>query len=428
MTEAMQNTLTPTLGEATEIGRGGMRTNRPLRIAFCISRTFERFQGTYGRYAGQARLLRDLGHEVTVFGVNREMKQPENEIHFGVGVHRVPVRSKGWGGPRNFFNFRKMHAALMERLRSGYSVPGTHPIGAHFDAVKIIGQDLSPMIPMIQKELKIPVIFDAHEPLIYGFWTGPRRALLPVIYGIEKRNAAKADAVHITGNFQKRRYEACGCRNVAIVGNQPLWDERIEVFPEGKFDDAKRGGPVIFGRLGTVYKGTGLHELLEAFAVVYRKYPERARLRLAGKVAEYYEEEFARTVAPYKEGLILSGAYATTDMPRLYGEIHVSVLPYLMDANFTHINPSKFYDSIGNATAVAMTPIGDMGEILARVKCGRTIDPERIESITEAMEFYLEHPESLEREARAGFAASLGEFSWRENQRVLEEGFQKVVG
>lgn len=372
-------------------------------------------------------MLRDLGHDVTVFGVNREMNQPQDEIHFGVGVHRVAVRSKGWGGPRNFFSFRRMHAALMQRLVEGYCVPGTVAIRPMFDAVKIIGQDLSPMIPMIRRRMRVPVVFDAHEPLIYGFWTGPRRALLPLIYAIEKRNASKADAVHITGTFQKRRYEAAGCRNVSIVGNQPLWDERIETFPEGKFDDPIRGGPVVFGRLGTVYKGTGLHELLEAFGAVYRKWPDRARLRLAGKVAEYYEEEFARTIAPYQDGIILSGAYATTDMPRLYREIHVSVLPYLMDANFTHINPSKFYDSIGNATPVAMTPIGDMGAIIQRVKCGRTIDPQRIDTIVAAMDHYLEHPEAMEIEARAGFEASLHEFSWRENQRVLEETFQQLV-
>lgn len=92
----------PAVGDAPQPGLGGLSTPRPLRIAFCISRTFERFQGTYGRYCGQARLLRDLGHDVTVFAVNREMKLPEDEIHFGVRVHRVPVRSQSWGGPKNF--------------------------------------------------------------------------------------------------------------------------------------------------------------------------------------------------------------------------------------------------------------------------------------------------------------------------------------
>src|SRR5690606_35225683 len=96
-------------------------------------------------------------------------------------------------------------------------------------------------------------------------------------------------------------------------------------------------------------------------------------------------------------------------------------------ANFTHINPSKFYDSIGNATAVAMTPIGDMGEIIPRVRCGRTFDPERIDTIVEAMAFYLENPAEAEADARRGFEASLGEFHWKANQRQLEETFQKVV-
>ena len=407
----------PTIGVAEPPGRGGMTTARPLRIAFCISRTFERFQGTYGRYCGQARLLRDLGHDVHVFGVNREMKLPAEEVHFGVPVRRVPVRSQGWGGPRNALNFRRMHKALFGLVKEG-----------RFDAVKIIGQDLSPMIPMIQRRLRLPVVFDAHEPMIYGFWTGPRRMLLPVIYGLEKRYSRMADAVQITSQWQKRKYENWGCRDVTIVGNQPLWDERIEVWPEGKFDEVKRGGPVVFGRLGTVYKGTGLHELLEAFARVYAKHPDRARLRLAGKVAEYYEEEFQRTIESYRNGLFLSGAYQTTDMPALYGQMHVSVLPYLMDANFSYINPSKFYDSIANACVVVLTPIGDMGEILARVKCGRTIDPERIETIVEAMTHYLEHPADIEKEARVGFEASLGEFSWKANQRQLEVTFQKVVG
>jgi len=407
----------PRIGEAPAPGRGGLISPRPLRIAYCISRTFERFQGTYGRYCGQARLLRDAGHDVTVFAVNREVNLPADEIHYGVRVHRVPVQSKSWGGPKNVLNFKRMHRAIFDCLASG-----------RFDAVKIIGQDFSPLIPRVRRRLKTPVIFDAHEPRIYGFWTGPRRALLPIIYGLEKRYSRMADAVHITGNWQKNRYESWGCRDVSIVGNQPLWDERIEEWPEGKYDGVKNGEPVIFGRLGTVYKGTGLHELLEAFSIVHEKHPDRARLKLAGKVAEYYEEEFERTIAPYRDAIYLSGAYNTTDMPRLYSEMHVSVLTYLMDANFSHINPSKFYDSIGNATPVAMTPIGDTGEFIERYQCGRIFDSEKIATVVDAMESYLDHPEEIEADARRGFDASLGEFHWRANQRQLEETFQKIVG
>ncbi len=405
------------VGETFPLGIGNFETTRPLRIAFCISRTFEQFQGTYGRYCGQARLLRDAGHDVTIFAVNRELNLPQDEINYGIPVHRVPVESKSWGGPKNFLNFRKMHNALMSCLQSG-----------QWDAIKIIGQDLSPMIPMIQKRLRLPVIFDAHEPQIYGFWTGPRRALLPIIYGLEKRYSKMAEAIHITGNWQKNKYETWGCKDVSIVGNQPLWDERIDEWPEGKYDGVINGGPIIFGRLGTVYKGTGLHELLEAFGQIYDAYPDRARLKLAGKVAEYYEEEFANTIAPYRNAIELSGAYVTTDMPRLYSEMHVSILTYLMDANFSFINPSKFYDSVGNATPLAMTPIGDTGDYIERYKCGRTFDAERIETVVEAMKFYLDNPVEVEADARRAFEASLDEFHWKSNQAQLEETFQKIVG
>lgn len=413
---ALTGESVPTVGDAEPPGKGGFATKRPLRIAYCISRTFERFQGTYGRYCGQARLLRDAGHDVTVFAVNRALNLPEQETHYGVRVQRVPVVSKSWGGPRNFLNFRKMHQALFQCVAKG-----------EFDAVKIIGQDLSPMIPLIQKRLKLPVIFDAHEPLIYGFWTGPRRMLLPIIYSLEKRYSRMAQAVQITGNWQKNKYESWGCPDVTIVGNQPLWDERIEEWPAEKFTGVKNGEPIIFGRLGTVYKGTGLHELLAAFGEIHTKYPGRAKLKLAGKVAEYYEEEFARTIAPYRDAIILSGAYNTTDMPRLYSEMHVSVLTYLMDANFSFINPSKFYDSVGNATPVAMTPIGDTGDYIKRYQCGRMFDTEKIETVVAAMAFYLENPAEIEADARRAFTASLGEFHWRTNQQQLETTFQKIV-
>ncbi|MFG0330822.1 MAG: glycosyltransferase family 4 protein [Phycisphaerales bacterium] len=407
----------PAVGDAEPLGRGGARTDRPLRIAYCMSRTLERYQGTYGRYIGQARLLRDLGHAVTVFGVNREMNLPEDEEHYGVRVHRVPVRALNWAGPRNATNFLKMHRAQFDRIAA-----------EGFDAVKVVGLDMSPMVRMVKRKLGLPVIFDMHEPKQYSFWTGPRRLLLPLLYRVERRAARAADAVQVTSEWQRSKYRKWGCDDVTIVGNQPLWDERIDEWPEGKFDEVRAGGPVVFGRLGTVYKGTGLDELLRAFAQVYAKFPDRARLRMAGKVADYYQEEFERTIEPYRDGLILSGAYITTDMPALYGEMHVSVLPYLMDANFSFINPSKFYDSIGNATAVVMTPIGDMGAIVPRVRCGKLIDPERIDTIVQAMTDYLERPETIVEDARRGFEASLGEFSWKANQRQLEETFQKIVG
>ncbi len=417
MTAAGMDSALPTIGDAAPIGQGAFTTDRPLRIAYCISRTFQPFQGTYGRYCGQARLLRDAGHAVTVFAVNRELNLPKDEINFGIPVHRVPIQSKSWGGPKNFLNFRKMHNALLHCIQS-----------QNFDAVKIIGQDLAPMIPAVQKKCKLPVIFDAHEPQIYGFWTGPRRMLLPIIYALEKRYSKMAQAVQITGNWQKNKYETWGCKDVTIVGNQPLWDERIESFPDEKYNGIKNGQPIIFGRLGTVYKGTGLHELLEAFGTIHKKYPHRAKLKLAGKVAEYYEDEFNKTIAPYKDAIILSGAYHTTDMPRLYSEMHVSVLTYLMDANFSYINPSKFYDSVGNATPVAMTPIGDTGEYIRKYQCGKIFDTQNIQTVIDAMESYLQNPQEVEADARRAFQASLGEFHWKTNQNQLEQTFQKIVG
>ena len=100
----------------------------------------------------------------------------------------------------------------------------------------------------------------------------------------------------------------------------------------------------------------------------------------------------------------------------------------MIPANFSFINPSKFYDSVGNATPVAMTPIGDTGDYIERYQCGRAFDTEKIETVIAAMEFYLENPHEIEADARRAFDASLGEFHWRTNQVQLETTFQKIVG
>ncbi len=47
---ALPGETVPTVGDAEPPGKGGLVTERRLRIGYCISRTFERFQGTYGRY------------------------------------------------------------------------------------------------------------------------------------------------------------------------------------------------------------------------------------------------------------------------------------------------------------------------------------------------------------------------------------------
>ena len=107
----------------------------------------------------------------------------------------------------------------------------------------------------------------------------------------------------------------------------------------------KAGNSVVIGRLGTAYANNGFEEVVEAFQLLLDRRANAAggpeyRLRFAGNVFETYRPAFDRLIAPLGRHVEVTGAYDVADLPRLYGEIDVSLLLQGVES-FANVTPTR---------------------------------------------------------------------------------------
>lgn len=382
-----------------------------MKIVKLIYQSYLPYQGRYPRVSGQAKILLDGGHDVTVLACDREAKHPSSDVLDGIKVKRLPVKTGEMRGP--FFQFFPLLLFWWKAL--GW-------LSRHsFDVLHCHNLDVLPLGWLMKASKSCRVVFDAHEPDYYALWPKKWRPFLGLIDRLEIFLARRVDFVTVTNDYQVNKYRKNGVKHVDLVGNYPLPGLRTEKLLEDKFS----GKVVTFGRLGTVYSSTGFEETLAAFTKVIKDYPQ-ARLLIGGRVTEEYEQSFRSLLRPLEEYVEFLGSYFAEQMPEIYKRIDVSLLVYPKNQWFRHITPRKFFDSVANGVPVIMTDIGGLGDVIKRSECGWLVDEKDIDSIAEAMIEIITNSEDRRRVASNALHLAQTEYDWKAMaERFL--GIQQAV-
>jgi len=226
--------------------------------------------------------------------------------------------------------------------------------------------------------------------------------------------ARRADAVIVTNSFQVEKFLARGIKRVREIGNWPVKEIIVER------PHRKKGRGLVFGRIGTIYPDIGLEEALSAMKEIVKKYPD-TKLFLAGRVVETYRPEFERIIKEMGPLVEYHGPYGAPEMKALYEKIDVSLLIYRRNDWFTHITPTKFYDTLANGVPVVMTDIGGLGPVIKERECGIVVDEKDSGSIVSAMERFITDNRFRREASKRGLSLIKEELNWEQAALELKE-------
>lgn len=388
----------PAGGTAASVERASVPPAARTRVVKLIYQTYLPFQGRYPRVSGQAKILQQSGYDVTVLACDRDGDQPAQQELEGIRVKRIAVKTGENRGPFRqilpliVFTFRALKWLRRER----------------FDIIHCHNIDILPLGVLASWLTGSPVVFESHEPDYYALWPQRWQPILRLVNAAERFLARRCSGISVTNQYQVDKYRKMGVEHVELIGNYPLPHLRIDSLPENKFAPKRN---VVFGRLGTVYRDTGFEAAIAAFQQVLEEYPETEFL-IAGRVADNYREDFEALIAPVRNHLRLTGAFAAEEMPRLYGEIDVSLFVYPRSDWFRNITPRKFFDSLANGVPVIMTDIGGLGPVIREQMCGSVVSDADIEAITRAMKQLIQDVPLRREFAENSLRLAQTQFSW----------------
>ncbi|MFQ5599228.1 MAG: glycosyltransferase family 4 protein [Candidatus Krumholzibacteriia bacterium] len=374
---------------------------QPRRIAMILSNPFDNDP----RVEKEALDLAAEGYAVTVVAWDRPGRSPVEEKRGGVAIHRIHVPSTFGRG-----------AAQIPALLGFYRRAWRCCVHGGFDALHCHDLETLALGVGLALRLHIPLVFDAHEPSYYADARRLRPLLRAAAVGLETALLPWAAAVLVTNEYQVRRYRRMRARNVQLVANWPR--------PTLSKDRAvpRAGRPLTLGRVGALYHDMGVEELLEAHALLRAEFPG-LRLLLAGASTPEYEAHL-RTLLHDTPDVSLQPGYAYADLPRLYAEIDVAVLPQKRTAWFRHITPTKFFEALAFGVPVLTTDIGGLGNLVRKHRCGDLLETVTAEEIAARVRPFLRDPVWRRAAGRAGREAVERELNWEHSRRTLLETYR----
>lgn len=375
------------------------------RVLILFSMSFEPYQGRYLRAYNEARTLVENGYAVTVLGWDRSGKSLPFEEREGIRIERIHTRAPDTSGMKSLPNFMGFAIQAMARLRK-----------RRFDLIHCHNLQLLPLAICLKRLKRIPLVFDSCEPDYFALY--PAR-LHGMIKYLERRLVKQADGVFVHNDYQRDKYQGMGHSRVSLIGSYPS----LDMIPDtpGTIDTPapSDNGTVVLGRIGSIYRDNGIEEILAGFRLLMKR-TDKARLFLAGRVFDAYQETFDRLLEGLEDNVTVLGAFDASDMPRLYSQIDVSIMVYHRSLWFQNITPTKFFDSLALGVPVIVSDMGGLREIIDRYPCGMVVDERDPAAVADAMATMIDQPERRRQMGYQGILAIRESYNWdRMRQKLL---------
>jgi glycosyltransferase involved in cell wall biosynthesis len=238
---------------------------------------------------------------------------------------------------------------------------------------------------------------------------------------VERRSLDWADGVITVCPEQCRRLTTefrYPSSRMAVVENTPDLDRfpRVRIGPSDP--------PLVFAYHGAMTPQRGLDNLLRGFAMVV---PENSNLRLllAGHGESY--EDLVRLAQELKidQHVTFTGKYRFEDLPRLYGETDVGLIPFPLDDSWQHSLPNKLYDYLACGKPVIVTPTRPLRRVVEETKTGIVLEDQSPESIAQGLRSIQSI--DLQSFSRNGLRASRERYNWDHDAHVMMEFLESYV-
>ena len=332
----------------------------------------------------EARILRRLGREVTVFSWIKDVASPlpEEEVRDGLRIRRRKVAA-----PRGLLGrtvgFRRITKQFAEEIGS------LRP-----DA--IICHDLEMLWASVRagRALRIPVLYHAHED--WPAMVSERSRLEGLIFALLERKLVRfVDHIYAAGEERARRYRRWGKAVTVIYGAKSLSEmppvsdaDRLAIRAAAGF----AATDAVVGIAGSLGRDEAVPAVLDALALL----PGNVKLYIIGggegKVAETKALVEARGIS---SRVSFTGRLPTPEYLRQTAAIDLGLALYFpTTTNQTTVVPLKLFDYMGLGIPILGSDFEELRQIITKTcACGATTDPKNPEAIRRAVEALLRDPE-----------------------------------
>lgn len=324
-----------------------------------------------------ATALNDKEIKVSVVGINYISKN-ETEKNGAVTIYRLKkskLKGLAW-----YFNSNEINKKIQE-------IHKKQPITI------IEGSELS--LAFIKKIEKIKYVIRLHGGHHF-FAEAENRGINPWKGFQEKKSFKKADAFIAVSNYVKRHTENylsfCN-RPLEVIGN-PI-DTNFFRPNEGNKSENK----IVF--VGTLCEKKGIRQLIQAFSLVNREYPE-VTLEIYGRDwlfsdgSSYFqmlrEKELSQLGEKTAKNINFHGAIAFTDIPKAYASAAVCVFPSHMETLGL-----VALEAMAMKKAVVFTNKGPGPEVIINKKTGLLCNPHKPEDIANKIIWFLKNKEKTKK-------------------------------
>lgn len=343
----------------------------------------------------QCTSLAKAGHEVFLVasGTNRE----ENGVHIiGVG---------------------KQHSRLKRMLIDTYKVY-KKALEINADIYQIHDPELLLYALKLKRKGK-KVIFDSHEDVsasikekeyIPNFF----RNLISRMYNFyQKKVLQKLDAVitvtpHLVNKLKQFN------NNTVMITNYPILDQKEYKRKEKKYTFCFGGG---------ISRQWSHHMILSTLEKI-----KGSNYVLCGSISNDYLSELKTSSA--WENVIYKGVVTHNEMYDIYSQSHIglALLDYVLNAggNIGTLGNTKLFEFMYAGLPVICTDFILWKDIIDKYHCGICVNPHDIDSIIQAAQYLLDHPNEANLMGENGRKAVENEFNWSTEEKKLIDLYDKL--
>lgn len=270
------------------------------------------------------------------------------------------------------------------------------------------------------KKLGKKVIFDSHEDvpadILEKYWIpAPLRKMISHMYAsYEAKNFAKLDGlVGVTPSLCDRLKKSN--KNTAMVTNYPIWEDDL---PEPAFAENKIVFPGLLSDLWSI----------DVLVKVAERLPELTVELRSGNVEG---ELLARLQAmPGWKQVNFPGRATHDEVMRLMTECLCGMALCRpcpnTEGTLGTLGNTKIFEYMMAGIPIVCTDFVLWREIVEQWDCGICVDPTDVDAVTNAVRFFMEHPDKAKEMGANGRRAVREAYNWEQQEKVLLDFYKTL--
>lgn len=289
--------------------------------------------------------------------------------------------------------------------------------------------ELIPLAFVVKVISRKKIIYDVHEQIIFDIedkeWIPGflKPIVLFVFVSVEKICIPTFDAVIYTTPKVGERYLKMS-KNAISIENY----SRLDTFSQIHINNTSKSEHIVL-YLGRVLNVRGVDRVIRAFEHVIKDIPSAKFLIVGDIVPESYEEELNALTKELKleNNVDFLGFVPHLETIHYLKSAYCGIVTFLPAKINKACLPNKLFEYMASGLPVIASDFELYKEVVDGSQCGITVDPDNIETISNAILFLFNNPDIANKMGASGKNAFETRYNWEVEEGKLLDLYNKIL-